>query len=380
MQENKSSRNVYILILLVMCLISFGLGFIVYKKINIKEIRHVPISNSITLNVLPIVPQDIDIKKSYVGNTLAINHVEIKPYVSGYIKKVDVKQGDSVFDGDLLLTIEPSEYIAKRDMAKASVLEAQASFDYNKNYYERVLKAGKKSFSEIEIDNAKNNFSQAEAKLKSSLANLLLAEVDYNYTIIKAPISGLVGNFDLSIGEYVSPESGALLDIVQTDPIRVVFSLTDVEYLNLTKQSDTPFKYSVIKLKTANGDTFKYNGTFKYTDNKINKATNSLAVYVDFKNDDNELLPNSFVNIEDFNLLKDVILIDKTLVKMKDNGNFLTIARDKKIENHLVNILAEKSNFYILENNFNKNDFIVLDNVDDIKQGTELNFNIVEKI
>ena len=98
------------------------------------------------------------------------------------------------------MTIEPSEYIAKRDIAKASVLEAQASFDYNINYYERVLKAGKKSFSEIEIDNAKNNFSQAEAKLKSSLANLLLAEVDYNYTIIKAPISGLVGNFDLSIG------------------------------------------------------------------------------------------------------------------------------------------------------------------------------------
>ena len=105
-----------------------------------------------------------------------------------------------------------------------------------------------------------------------------------------------------------------MLDIVQTDPIRVVFSLTDVEYLNLTKQSNTPFKYSVIKLKTANGNTFKYNGTFKYTDNKINKATNSLAVYVDFKNDDIELLPNSFVNIEVFNLLKDVILIDKTLV------------------------------------------------------------------
>ena len=102
-------------------------------------------------------------------------------------------------------------------------------------------------------------------------------------------------------------------------------------------------------------------------------------MYVDFKNDDNELLPKSFVNVEVFNQLKNVILIDKTLVKMKDNGNFLTIARDKKIENHLVNILAEKSNFYILENNFNKNDFIVLDNVDDIKQGTQLNFNIVEK-
>jgi membrane fusion protein (multidrug efflux system) len=363
-----------------MCLISFSLGYFVYNKFHHKEIRHIPINDSITINVLPILPKDLTIKKSYVGNTVAINQVEIKPYVNGYLKKININEGDTVVDGDLLLTIEPSEYKAKLNAAEADVLQAKASFEYNKNYYDRVLKAGKKSFSDIERDDAKNNFHQAEAKLKNALANLKLAEVDYNYTIIKAPISGLIGNYNLSVGEYVSPENGALLDIVQTNPIRVVFSLTDVEYLNLIKQNNTPFKYSVIKLKIANGNEFKYNGKFKYTDNKINKATNSLAVYVDFRNDDNELLPNNFVTVEIYNTLKDIIIVDKSLIRMKENGNFLLIAKNNKIESHLVNILAEKDTFYAIENNFDKNDFIILDNVDEIKQGTELKFNIVEKI
>ena len=363
-----------------MCLISFGLGYWIYSKFHIKEIRRVPLNNSVTINVLPIKTEDFTIKTTYVGNTIAINQVKIKPYVSGFLNKIEVKEGSTVLEGDLLLNIEPSEYIAKRDIAKAELLQSEASLEYNKNYYNRVAKAGKNSFSEVEIDNAKSNFLQAEAKVKNSLANLLLAEVNYNYTIIKAPISGLVGNFDLSVGKYVSPDNNSLLDIVQTDPIRVVFSLTDVEYLNMLKNSNTPFKYSVIKLKKANGVEFEYDGKFKYTDNKINKETNSIAVYVDFKNDKTELLPNSFVSVEIYNTLKDVIVIDKSIVKMRENGNFLTISRDKKTTSHKINILAEKNNVYAIENNFNKSDLIILDNIENLRKDAVIKFNIVEKI
>ena len=111
----------------------------------------------------------------------------------------------------------------------------------------------------------------------------MLADVNYSYTIIKAPISGLVGNFTLSTGDYVAPNSGALLSIVQTDPIRVVFSLTDTEYLNM-KDGGSLFKDSVIKLRLPNGRQYEYAGEFKYTNNELNKSTNSLAVYAYFKN------------------------------------------------------------------------------------------------
>ena len=156
-----------------------------------------------------------------------------------------------------------------------------------------------------------------------------------------------------------------------------MFSLTDVEYLDMLKDSDKLFKDSVIKLKTANGENFEYTGTFKYTDNVINKNTNSLSVYADFKNDKNELLPNAFVTVEVYKDLKNVILIDKNYVKMKENGYFVSIAQNDKITQHKIKIITEMDNKYVVENSFETGDLLVLD---DIKTSTTTNikFNILK--
>lgn len=369
MDRNKNGRSLYILILLVMCLLSFGLGYFVFNKFQTKELRHIPINDSISINVIPLKPENINVKNTYVGYVEAINQVQIIPYVSGYIQKIDANKGQYVSEGDLLITINPDEYLAKLDSAKASVLQAKALLDYNENYFNR-LKKSEKAFSEIEIDNAKNNFLQAKASYENALANLKFAEINYNYTIIKSPISGLIGNFNLSVGDYVSPAKGVLLNIVQTNPIRVVFSLTDVEYLDMLKDSDKLFKDSVIKLKTANGENFEYTGTFKYTDNTINKNTNSLSVYADFRNDKNKLLPNAFVTVEVYKDLKNVILIDKNYVKMKENGYFVNIAQNDKITQHKIKIITEMDNKYVVENSFESGDLLVLD---DIKTSTTTN-------
>ena len=114
-----------------------------------------------------------------------------------------------------------------------------------------------KAFSETQKDDAKNNLLQSEASYKNAIANRMLAEVNLGYTVIKSPINGKIGNFELSVGDFVSPQNGGVINIVQTDPIRVVFSLTDVEYINHFINNKAPFKDSVIKLRTANGDFFE---------------------------------------------------------------------------------------------------------------------------
>lgn len=375
--ENKNERHIYIFLLLVLCLISLGMGYYIYKKEHISEIRPVPVNDSITLNVAPIVPQDVTVTNNYVGYVEAINQVQIIPYINGYLKDIYVNPGQLVHEGDLLIVIDPEEYKARVDAADAAVLQAQASFEYNQNYYERVQKSGKRAFSEIEIDNAKNNFLQAQANLKNTQANKMLADVNYNYTIIKAPISGLVGNFTLSPGDYVAPNSGALLSIVQTDPIRVVFSLTDTEYLNM-KDGGTLFKDSVIKLRLPNGKQYDNAGEFKYTNNELNKSTNSLAVYTYFKNTQNELLPNAYVSVEVNKTFKDSVLIEKSFVKMLADGNFLTIARNNQIMQQKVNIFADKGNQYVLQNTFEPNDLLLLEDVGKLPSNAKLDFKIMK--
>ena len=378
MKVYAKERNVYVLLLVGMCLISFYLGYYMYKHNNPKEIKHIPINDSVVINVMPLKAQDFIVKKSYIGKTEAINQVQIVPFVSGYIDSISIKEGSFVNEGDLLININPDEYSAKLLSADANVLQAQSNLEYTKSYYERVQKSGKNTFSETEIENAKNNYTQAEATYKEALANQLFAKINYNYTIIKAPISGKIGNFNLSVGDYVSPNDGGLIHIIQTTPIKVVFSLSDVEYINMLQNDGKLFKDTVIKLKLANGDIFENSGEFKYSDNQLNKNTNSLSVYAYFDNKNNILLPNSFVNIETSKELKNIILIKKQYVKMKEDGNFINIARNNSVIYIPVNIIAENLDEYAIKNTLQDGDMLVLDDTSAINKDTKVIFNTIK--
>ena len=376
MKVYSKGRNIYIILLIGMCLVSFYLGFFMYKYQNPKEIKNIPINDSVTINVSPFVPQSFIVKNSYVGRVEAINQVKVIPLVSGYIEKISVKEGSFVEKDNLLINIKPDEFKAKMLSADATVLQAKSNLEYTKSYFERVQKSGKNTFSETEIDNAKNNYLQAEASYKEAIANLLFATVNYEYTVIKAPISGLVGNFNLSVGDYVSPNNNNLLSIIQTNPIKVVFSLSDVEYINMIQNDGKLFKDTVIKLRLANGDIFEHNGEFKYTDNQLNKNTNSMSIYTYFNNENNILLPNAFVNIETQKELKNIFVIKKQFVKMKEDGNFINIARNNNIISVPIKILSEKNDMYAIENNLKDGDLLVLDDVSNIGKKAKLKFNI----
>lgn len=373
MSENKYLYKILFVLLLFVIL---GFGVYCFYKTFFDKRKSVLTSDTITLNATPIVTEDVLVKKSYVGHVEAINQIQIIPYINGYLNKIMVTPGQMVYKNDLLLTIDDGEYKAKHEAADAAVLQATAAFDYSKDYYHRVQNSGKRAFSEIDLNDAKNKFLQAEANLKNAQANKNLADVNLQYTQIKAPINGLVGNFTLSAGDYVTPAGNPLLSIVQLDPIRVVFSLTDEEYLNL-KEEGSLFKDSVIKLILANGKTFTHDGNFKYADNHLNKATNSLAVYAYFENKDNELLPNSYVTVQIYRTFKNAVVLDKNFIKMNENGYFLTIGRHKKIENIRVQILSEKDNQYVLKNVFDKGDVLILDQTDNIKPTVKILFNLI---
>ena len=378
MKVYTKERNIYVLLLIGMCLVSFYLGYYMYKHNNPKEIKHVPINDSVVINVMPLKAQDFIVKKSYIGRTEAINQVQIIPFVSGYIDSISIKEGSFVEKGDLLININPDEYNAKLLSANANVLQTQSNLEYTKSYYERVQKSGKNTFSETEIENAKNNYTQAEAAYKEALANQLFAKINYEYTIIKAPISGKVGNFNLSVGDYVAPNEASLINIIQTTPIKIVFSLSDIEYINMLQNDGKLFKDTVIKLKLANGDIFENPGEFKYSDNQLNKNTNSLSVYAYFDNKNDILLPNSFVNIETSKELKNIILIKKQYVKMKENGNFINIARNNSVLAIQINILSENLDEYAIENTLQGGDMLILDDISTINKNTKFIFNTIK--
>ena len=260
-----------------------------------------------------------------------------------------------------MVVLKQDEYIATLKAAYADILKAQAAYQNSSSYLKRLQKA-KKAVSSTEIENAESQYLSAAASLEQAKANYALAEVNYDYTLIRAPIDGVVGNVDLTQGNYVSPNDGALVNIVQYDPIRVVFSISDKEYLS-ELQKEKPFMDENFSLELPNGKIFENKGVFQYTDNMIDKLTTSISVYTDFSNIGKVLTPNTYVTVLAENKIKNAVSVAKNLVALENNGNFVYLIRNEKLIKVPVEILASVDENFVLKNTFEQGDAIVVENV-----------------
>ena len=301
------------------------------------------------IDVVPIVEKNIAVEKQYIGYVTPINDVSVQPYISGFVSVVWVEGGQKVKSGQRLVVIEQEQYQAALDAANASLSKATADFEYAKNYYERIKKAGLKAVSQTETDNAKSSFLASQAVLHQAKANVKQAEVNFGYTVITSTIDGIVGNVALTKGDYISPQN-ILFSIIQTNPIRVVFSISDKDYLE-ENAKEKMFDDERIRLRLADGSIYDYDGVFKYSDNQIDRTTNSVAIYADFENPKEKLIDKAYVTVM---IAKDYkgILINKDLVTLQSENSFVYVTEGNIVKKHNVKILAESGNNYVLENNF----------------------------
>lgn len=304
------------------------IGGIIYMYFHFhKKTQPVIPSKTISVNTLKIEPKDITIQKKYVGFITPINSVDVLPFISGFIDKVTVKGGQDVKINDILFVIKQDEYKATLDAAYAQVLQAKATLSNAKLFYERMTNAGARAVSKTDLDNAKTSFLSAEAELARSVANYEKAKIDYNYTVIKATISGIVGDVDITKGDYVSPQGQALLKIIQYNPIRVAFSISDKEYIDEVNfaHGKKPFSDWKVLLRLSNGMIFDKVGKVKFWDNEVTSSTSSVRVFADFENPNKVLYTNAYVDVIMEKNLKNVILVPQSSVYLQDGENYVYI-------------------------------------------------------
>lgn len=350
----------------ILCLaLAFGLGFLSFKVFDLrkdKTLTDVQNTQVMQYHGQLLTSQDVTLTTPYIGYITPIHEALIQPYISGFIEKIYVKGGDFVQKGDVLLVLKQDEYIAALNAAYADILKADAVLTNASNYYNRLKKAGK-SVSAAELESAEASYLSALATLEQAKANYNAAKVNYDYTIITAPINGVVGNVSLTKGNYVSPSGPALFSIMQYSPIRVVFSISDKEYL-AELQKEKPFSDETLFLELPNGKIFKNTGVVRYTDNSIDTPTSSLKVYADFKNIGKILTPNTYVTVLSQSVIKNAVEVKKNLVLLQNDGNFIYLIRAGRLIKEKVEILATLDESFILKNTFQKDDTVVLSPVE----------------
>ena len=320
-----------------------------YQEQEIGKISSV-IPNVVTVQKVQAIP--LVVSTSYIGFVMPIRSVEIKPFISGFIDKVLVDGGDTVKKDETLFILEQSQYIAQMDLQMANVMSATADFENAKTYYERVKNAGNKAVSKSDLDAAKAKFLTAGAAVGAAIANYDLAEVMYNYTYINAPISGVVGNVTTTKGQYVSAQGSALAYLVQSTPVRVVFSVPNSIYLKeKSLKQKKPFSDKEVRLKLADGQFYELSGQVQFLDNEVTTSTDSVQVFADFENINQTLLPNSYVDVLILENIDKAITIPQKFVQIEKDGLFVWIVDDngrlikKQIE---VSQNTVENNFYLV--------------------------------
>ena len=350
-------------------ILGFAAVAAVCAVINLKTADSaVPATQEPVFNVLPLKPEDITITSSYVGYVIPIKSVDLVPNVSGYIEDVWVEGGQEVRAGDNLLLIDQREYKAALNAAKAAVTKAQADFANAKAYYERIKKAGAKAISASEQDSAKAGYLSALAAVEQAKAEEAKAQVLYDYTVLQASIDGVVGNVSLTKGNYVAPAGSPLLSIVQYNPIRVVFALSDKEYLNaVSRQNGQPlFAGELIRLKLADGSLYQKTGEFKYIDNAQEKGTGSVAVYADFANSERKLMPDAYVDVLVERTVIGGYALRQNYVSLSPEGAFVYVANNNRLRKVPLKIIGEENGFYVVNNQFAQDDYLVIDKVGNV--------------
>ena len=225
-------------------------------------------------------------EKNYPGRVVAIQKVEVVPQVSGEILEVCFRDGSSVKEGDVLYRIDPVKYEAAVKNAESKLTEMKANVKYAELSYERhknLLET--RAVSLDAVDNALSQRDSSRAAYAAAQAELVAAQDDLEHCTIVAPIAGKLGTTNKTRGNYVNKGSETLVTLVQQDPIRVSFSVSNRELLELFRAKwRTSRGDAHIRLTLADGSAFPLEGHAEYMENAADETTDTMQIYALFDN------------------------------------------------------------------------------------------------
>lgn len=346
------------------------------KKANTQAQQQMPPPH---VSVYKVEATDISVGLEYPAKVVSYQQVGVAARVSGILEKRHFTEGKFVKAGEPLYQIDSARYGAILQEAKAQVGVASANVKEATRNWDRVKALfAKDAVSQKERDAALSAFEIANANLKAAEAAVKRAQIDFDYTKVKAPISGFTGLDRQDVGSYVgtSPDNSILTTIIQTDPIYVEFSLPDIEVLkrrytlvneNLEKAAEAGLP---VVIRTADGTTYPHKGTFTFIDNAVDDGTGTIKVKALFPNPKDILIPGFFVRATVEGLIqKGALTIPQKALMQDALGAYVYIEKDGKAVKAPVKMGNSYKDRYIIIEGLNVGDKVITNNTMKLRPG-----------
>ena len=252
-----------------------------------------------TVAVRAVEMRPYNLPERYVAHAEAVQEVDLLPQVDGYIKEIKFKEGDLVKEGQILYILDDERYQAVVNQRKADLAAAEAEQRRANRYYERMQAADERGITQKERDDAEAAAESAKASVLQAKANLVVAEYDLKKAKVYAPISGQIGKTTAHVGDYVAPSKGPLAHIMQVDPIRVTFPLTDRAFIRWREAQRKGGSADNIRhrLLLPDGEEYTGEGKLDFDDNQMSRETATIIMRLSFANPDRLLVPNSYLTL-----------------------------------------------------------------------------------
>ena len=328
---------------------------------------------SITLPVVEV-SEVADFKtRTYPGRVVPIAQVNVVPQVSGEILEVGFENGTVVKEGQLLYRLDSVKYEAAVKNAEAKLAECKANLSYAELSYTRHKKLLEtRAVSLDAVDNALSQRDSSRAAYAAAQAELMSAKDDLKHCRITAPINAKAGSTMFTKGNYVTTSSGTLVSLVQYRPIRVRFSISNREYLEMFGGFTKSLREDgVVNLTLADGREYTEPGEIEYTENAADESTDTMQVFACFKNDALNLKPGGTVTVT-LNTKKGVMrpAIPPTAILQDTQGPYVwVVGRDGRAERRTVARGEQSGDWLFVEKGLKAGERIVADGAHRVRRG-----------
>lgn len=282
--------------------------------------------------VQPVELRPLASQSEYVGRLAVFDKVELRARVKGVLGKREFADGDTVTEGQLLFTIDPTPYRiavnqkrALRDGAQAALINADAQL----KRAAELLRTS--NVSQVSYDQRLTEQLQAKATRDEAQGQLEDAELQLSYTQITAPLSGLIGRASVSPGNIVGPESGVLATIVNERRIRALFSVPQADLLNVRRdlRAGEPM---AVRLRLADGKLYPEKGKIDFIDVAVDPTTDGQMARAVFENADDLLTDGQTVRvIVEGNEPTKVMVVPQAAMAIDQTGRYVYVVDGKGV-------------------------------------------------